>query len=65
VNVTSCIALDADQRECCRCVNSGDVHVCMNVDMCIDVIKMIVFTDSDNARHWRVDRWARQWLTVL
>jgi hypothetical protein len=49
----------------CRCVNSGEVHVCVIIDMCIDVIKMIVFTVSDNTRHWCVDRWARQRITVL
>jgi hypothetical protein len=43
------------------CVNSGDVHG----DMCIHVIKMIVFTDSESTRHWVVDRWARQLLNVL
>jgi hypothetical protein len=37
----------------------------MIVDGCIDVIKMIVLTDSDNTRHWCVDRWDRQWLTFL
>jgi hypothetical protein len=48
-----------------RCVKSGEVHGCAIIDMCIDVIKMIVFTVSDNTRHWCVDRWVRQWITVL
>jgi hypothetical protein len=48
-----------------RCVNSGEMYVCVILDMCIYVIEMIVFTDSDNTRHWCVDHLVRQWLTVL
>jgi hypothetical protein len=39
-----------------------DPTVYVFVDMCIDVIKMIVFTVSDHTRHVCVDR---QWTTVL
>jgi hypothetical protein len=65
MDVTSCTALHTSNMRIHRCVHSGVVHVCVIIDVCIDVIKMIVCLQSAITQDISVLMNIRQWITVL